>query len=314
MTDHRSWTPWEITPGDVGVDAGAEGLLRHLDRPDSDLRELLTRKKALVFRGFGLEGAGLDPVLDRLLPRRLAYVNGNSPRTKVGSNVYTSTEYPAEYVISMHNELSYAAKWPTRLAFFCEIAAETGGATPLVDSALWLESLDDEVRDAFAGGVRYTQNLHGGRGLGKSWQATFETEDREEVNAYLGGSGAEWTWFPDGTLRVSTVRPATLRHPDTGTEVWFNQSDQWHPAALGDETAKALAQIMPPEELPQSVTFADGSPIPDAYVVQVRDRGLENAVDVDWRVGDLLLIDNILVAHGRRAFTGSRRVLVAMTD
>lgn len=62
------------------------------------------------------------------------------------------------------------------------------------------------------------------------------------------------------------------------------------------------------------MTFADGSPIPDEYVLQVRDRGLENAVNVDWYEGDLLLIDNLLVGHGRRPFTGPRRILVAMSD
>jgi hypothetical protein len=35
---------------------------------------------------------------------------------------------------------------------------------------------------------------------------------------------------------------------------------------------------------------------------------------VDWVAGDVLLIDNVLVAHGRRPFEGSRRVLVAMSD
>jgi len=37
-------------------------------------------------------------------------------------------------------------------------------------------------------------------------------------------------------------------------------------------------------------------------------------VDVDWRTGDVLLVDNVLLAHGRRPFTGDRRVLVAMSD
>ncbi|GHE92504.1 hypothetical protein GCM10018785_68360 [Streptomyces longispororuber] len=314
MNALNAWAPLEIRPSDIGAPATPEGLVAHLDGLGDGLAPLLTEHKALVFRDFQVPADGLDPVMDRLLPRRLAYVNGNSPRTKVGSNVYTSTEYPPEFTISMHNELSYASSWPTRLMFYCDVAPRTGGATPVVDAQLWLESLDDEVREAYRDGVRYTQNLHDGKGLGKSWQDTFETDDRDRVDAYLKEAGSEWSWRPDGSVRVSTVRPATLRHPVTGTEVWFNQSDQWHPAALGDETAKALAQIMAPEELPQSVTFADGRPIPDDHVIQVRDRGLDNAVDVDWHVGDLLLIDNILVAHGRRSFTGPRRVLVAMTD
>ncbi|MFI8104329.1 TauD/TfdA family dioxygenase [Streptomyces sp. NPDC086023] len=312
-TTVTTWTPYEIRPADTGTPATPEGLAAHL--ADTALADrLLTEQKALVFRGFHLTPDTLGPVLDLLLRNRLAYVHGNSPRTKVGDNVYTSTEYPAEFTISMHNELSYAESWPSRLAFFCQQAPETGGATPVVDGTRWLASLDPEVREAFGAGVRYTQNLHDGMGLGKSWQDTFETRDRAEVEEYLRGTGADWEWRPDGGLRVSLLRPATVRHPVTGEEVWFNQADQWHPASLGDETAAALAQLLPTDELPQYVTFADGSPIPDAYVVQVRDRGLDNAVDVDWHTGDLMVIDNVAVGHGRRPFTGPRRVLVAMTD
>ena len=83
--------------------------------------------------------------------------------------------------------------------------------------------------------------------------------------------------------------------------------------ALDDEVGIALRDALPEDELPQSVTFADGSPIPAEYVTQVRDRGLAHAVDVDWQEGDLLVVDNVLVAHGRRPFTGPRRVLVAMS-
>jgi alpha-ketoglutarate-dependent taurine dioxygenase len=311
-TRETIWTPLDLESEGVG---GADELLARLKEMGPDeLARLLTQEKGLVLRGFGVTPDRLDEVLDLLLPNRLAYVHGNSPRTKVGSNVYTSTEYPQEFTISMHNEMSYAHAWPARLAFYCQIQPGSGGATPVVDAELWLDSLDDEVRAAFAGGVRYVQNLHDGYGLGKSWQDTFETTSREDVEAFLDPTGAEWQWKADGGLRVTSVRPATTRHPVTGTETWFNQADQWHPAGLGDDTAAALAQILPEDDLPQNVTFADGSPIPAEHVVQIRDRGLEHAVDVDWRTGDLLLIDNILLAHGRRPFTGDRRVLVAMSD
>ncbi|MEU1779376.1 TauD/TfdA family dioxygenase [Streptomyces abikoensis] len=309
----QNWAPKEITPDAVGAEPTADGL-RDLLGGRFDVADGLLHEKALVFRGFGVEPASLDPILDLLLPNRLAYVQGNSPRTKVGKNVYTSTEYPAEYPISMHNELSYAHQWPARLVFFCEQAAATGGGTPIVDSAAVLEALDPEVRAAFSGGVRYTQNLHGGRGFGKSWQETFETDSRDEVETYLASTGATWEWNASGGLKLRQVRPSTTRHPVTGAEVWFNQSDQWHVAGLDGDMAQTLAQILPEDDLPQTVSFADGTPIPAEYITHVRDTAWRLAVDVPWRTGDLMVIDNVAVAHGRQSFTGPRRVLVAMSD
>lgn len=314
MTDvsaDRDWKPRELSPQTIDTVPGAAALLDSLR--GLDLEALLSADKALILRDFAVTPAELDEVLDALLPDRIAYVRGNSPRTKVGHNLYTSTEYPAELAISMHNEMSYAAQWPVRLAFYCEKAPESGGATPVIDGELWLELIDPEVRDAFSGGVRYLQNLHGGVGLGKSWAQTFETADRARIEELLAAAAASWEWRADGGLRVEQVRPATIRHPLTGTEVWFNQADQWHPAGLGDLASRALTRIMATEDLPQSVTFANGEAIPDEYITRIGRLGLEAAVDVDWRPGDLLLIDNVLVGHGRRPFTGPRRILVAMS-
>jgi len=312
MSDGVSWMPLEVTPDGIGTVPGLDSLCDYIGDTEK-IDKLLTDEKAVVFRGFGISAEQLESVTDLMLRNRLAYIHGNSPRTKVGNNIYTSTEYPPEQTISMHNELSYATKWPARLLFFCETPAATGGATPVADGARWLDSLDREVKDGFSGGIRYIQNLPDGRGLGRSWQDTFETDEKNNVEAYLSAAGATWEWTRSG-LRVSQVRPATTRHPVTRAEVWFNQADQWHLASLGREIASALAEMMPEEDMPQSVRFADGSPIPDDYVLQTRDRGLQSAVDVDWRAGDVLLLDNVLVAHGRRKFTGSRRVLVAMSD
>jgi alpha-ketoglutarate-dependent taurine dioxygenase len=304
-----NWRPKEIRPGDV--DVGSLGLLTYLQSIDLD--KLLLQEKALIFRGFQLSAETYEDTCATLLPNCRPYVHGNSPRTKVGHNIYTSTEYPAEQMIWMHSEMSYSSTWPSRIMFICDRAPATGGATPVLDTQLWLQSIDDEVRMAFADGICYTQNLHDGIGLGKSWQVTFETDDRNVVEAWLEGTSAEWAWKPDGGLRISQVRPATLLHPVVGTEHWFNQADQFHVAGIDDDPA-TVAAIMSEDLLPQSVFFADGSPIPVAFVRHIQETGLRLSCDVDWQVGDVLLIDNIAVAHGRRPFTGDRRILVAMSD
>ncbi|MCK9896351.1 TauD/TfdA family dioxygenase [Frankia sp. AgB32] len=127
MTGLPRWRPHSVRPPDGGR-TGAAGLLGHL--ASIDLDELLIREKALVFRGFDVRLSDFDRVVGALLPNRLAYVHGNSLRTRVGRDIYTSTEYPHEYVISMHNEMSYAARWPSRLLFYCEAAAAPRRAPP----------------------------------------------------------------------------------------------------------------------------------------------------------------------------------------
>jgi len=47
---------------------------------------------------------------------------------------------------------------------------------------------------------------------------------------------------------------------------------------------------------------------------EIRKAYDSETVKFDWQRGDLLLVDNMLVAHGREPFTGDRRVLVAMAE
>ncbi len=311
MSDLHTWRPTTLDAADLGLPPDLCGLTECLQ--SFDLATRLVESRALRFTGFNLTEDQLEAVTARLLDQRKPYVHGNSPRTKIGDNIYTSTEFPAEFVISMHNELSYARSWPSRLLFVCVQASETGGETPLVHGGLWREAIGEEICDAFADGVIYRQCLHGGMGLGKSWQATFETEDADEVEKFLAASEAEWEWTASGALKISQLRPAMIDHPVTGERVWFSQMDQWHPAALGEATMADLLALMPEDELPQSVAFADGRPIPDQFALRVRQAGLDSAVADQWHAGDALLIDNVAVGHGRHAYTGRRRILVAMS-
>ena len=33
-----------------------------------------------------------------------------------------------------------------------------------------------------------------------------------------------------------------------------------------------------------------------------------------WRAGDVVMLDNVLVSHGRMPFSGQRKILLAMAD
>jgi alpha-ketoglutarate-dependent taurine dioxygenase len=280
------------------------------------LERSLERDGAVLVRGLGLTtpedfGKAIAVFGEPLT----SYAGGNTPRSVVSTGVYTSTECPPQYPISLHNELSYAHAWPDRLYFCCLVAPETGGATPICDGRALLAELDPDVRSRFTHlGVEYRQYLHGGYGFGKSWQDTFETTDRSLVEKRLTEAEAGFAWTTDGDLRIVHRRPAVRAHPRTGETVWFNQVDQWHPSNLpGDEASALIEAVGGEENLPHSVAYGDGSPIPDADLALVREAARRHTLAVPWQPGDLMLVDNMLALHGRDPYTGQRRVLVGMT-
>lgn len=294
----------------------ASGGVAALDdlRPAAD--EALRTAGSVLLRGLGVPTAEVfHGVVGGFGEHLTSYRGGNTPRSTVTDGVFTSTEYPAEYAISMHNELSYAHAWPERLFFCCLDAADTGGATPVADGRALLADLDDAVRDRFVErGVTYRQHLHGGFGLGKSWQQTFETDDRDEVEEFLRAADLRFSWTADGDLRAEQTRPAVRAHPATGETAWFNQADQWHPSNLPPAEAAALLAVVESEdELPHSVTYGDGSPLTADDCDAVRAAAARHTVAEPWRVGDVLVVENLLALHGRQPYTGSRRVLVSMT-
>lgn len=299
--------------GQSAPDDAGRGELLAAARPRAD--ELLLEHGAVLLRGLGVDsGARFHDAVSHFGDPFSEYLHGNSPRKAVHEGVWTSTEYPAEYDISLHNELSQSYRWPDRLFFCCVVAPATGGETPVSDGRAMLAGMDPAVRERFeAHGVAYLQNMHGGYGLGRSWQETYETDDEAKVEEYLRSAGVEFSWTDDEDLRTRQVRPATRTHPVTGAQVWFNQADQFHVSNLSKPEAEALLAVVESEdELPLSATFGDGSPIPVADLDHVRALARQNECALAWEPGDVLMIDNMLVMHGRHGYTGPRRILVAM--
>lgn len=278
--------------------------------------ELLAECGAVMVRGLGVADADefhrtVTRFGDSLID---SYRGGNTPRMSVSDGVFTSTEYPARYDITLHNEMSYAHRWPSRLFFCCLAVPETGGATPICDGAALLASLPPEVRARFESGVVYRQHLHGGFGLGKSWQDTFETHDRAVVEDFLKSSEAEFEWTAEGGLRVRQHRPGVRVNPLTGRDTWFNQADQWHPSNLPDTEGETLLSLIDDvDDLPHWVTYGDGTPISDEDLAEVRKAERDNRLVEPWQTGDIMIVDNMSILHGREAFTGPRRVVVSMT-
>lgn len=301
-----------------------EASLRSLSETLNSLREFFRDKLfthgALLFRGYQIDDVcGFERFVKQFSAGGgvFNYAGGVSPRSLLGggSGVYTSTEYPPHLALSLHNELSYADVFPEKLFFCCLQPAATGGETTLGNSRRILKKIDPPVVNLFkTKKITYIRNLSPEKGSGYSWQEAFETQDKRVAELVCRKIGATFEWQPNDFLRLSQTRPATVKHPVSGEEVWFNQADGFHPSNLDAETYQTLISLFGSEDkFRLNACFGDGSPIDSEALEHIRDVLQRETIPHRWQKGDVLILDNILAAHGRLPFTGERKIALAMT-
>jgi alpha-ketoglutarate-dependent taurine dioxygenase len=243
----------------------------------------------------------------------MTYMEGATPRTLVGEKVYTSTEYPRDQSIAFHNELTYVTAWPKLIWFYCIQPADSGGETPIADVRRVFERIDVSIRKRFAEkGWMLVRNF--GDSLSLPWERSFHTTDKAEVEAYCNNAGIEVEWKQGGGLRTRQVRAAMTTHPQTGEPVWFNHVAFWHLSSLDKQVREAMLGMFTEEGMPYHTYYGDGTPIEDSVVEAIRDAYEAERVEFGWQRGDMLMLDNMLVAHGRNPFEGMRKVIVAMGE
>ncbi|QTD48807.1 TauD/TfdA family dioxygenase [Sulfidibacter corallicola] len=241
----------------------------------------------------------------------LSYDYGSTPRQDLGEGLYTSTEYPAHQRIPLHNEQAYTRQWPAILWFYCETPPQEDGETPIADSRAVYRQLDPEVRETFERkGLMYVRNYSDG--LDVAWRDVFRTDERAEVEAFCHAQGIECEWGADDALRTRQTCQVSARHPKTGVRVWFNQAHLFHVSALAPQLRQLLVSTVGEAHLPRNVYHADGTPIDEAHLDHIRAVYEANSLRFPWRQGDILMLDNMLYAHGRNSYKGDRRIVVAM--
>jgi len=274
----------------------------------------LLQHGGILFRSFRL--GGLDEfqhLVEAVSGDLLEYRYRSTPRTEVNGKIYTSTEYPASEEIPLHNENSYSRTWPLKIFFYCEKNAVEGGMTPIADSHAVYERIPAPIRDRFAAkGVMYVRNY--GEGADLSWQEVFQTGDRSSVEDFCRQAGITLEWKANGGLRTRQVCQAVAGHPRTGRMLWFNQAHLFHVSSLPQALREAMLEVFEPEDLPRNTYYGDGSPIEVADLDVIREVYRTQQICFPWQEGDVLLLDNMAVAHGRTPYKGERKIRVGMTE
>ncbi|MFF4523138.1 TauD/TfdA family dioxygenase [Streptomyces bluensis] len=321
MSTHAVGQPgtlvWRLTPGKPAT-TQLDGLhdidevRRQLAALHPEIIEALHEHGALYIRGLPVRSVDdFAKVRDVLIPSSTPYREKATPRSDYGDGVFSSTDLPPSQSIAMHNENSYTLRFPGLLLFGCLVAPAVGGATPVADCRQVLNSLPPHLV-AKMRSVGWQLKRSYSDLVSTDWRTAFSAQGAKDVERYCDDNLIAYEWQPDGNLRTSQLRPGVIRHPFTGAEVWFNHLAFWNEWSLDDELRETLLDEFGPDGLPFNSAFGDGEPLTREDLRAVQAAYEAATVREQWEVGDLLLVDNVLTAHGRDPFRGERKIVVAM--
>ena len=276
------------------------------------LLEQLSRHGAILFRGLPVNSdSDFDSVIQSFGLKNFTYGESlsNAVRRNRTERVFTANEAPASVSIFLHHEMAQTPIYPSKLFFYCEQAAHSGGATPLCRSDILLQELTKQAPEFVAAclklGVRYSNVMPNiddlESGQGRSWRSTLSTDDKSAAEDKLRKLGYQWEWLEQDSLRVTTAVLPAVRETDNGRQVFFNQLIA---AFRGWKDARNATE--------KSIRFGDDSAISEEAMAKAIQIGDELSFDMLWQPGDVVLVDNFLVMHGRRPFEGQRRVLASL--
>lgn len=309
MNSHSSFAEF---PAVIIAAESIEDPCAWLSQHREDILAQLERQGAVLLRGFRLvSDTDFDRAISAFGLSVFTYEESlsNAVRKNRTDKVFTANEAPPEIEIFLHHEMAQTPRYPSKLFFFCELAPGGGGATPLCRSDLLLQAMRQHMPEFVSKcekyGLRYTNvmplDADALSGQGRSWKSTLSSDDQAAAEARLQSLGYSWQWLDDGSLKATTPVLPAVKALESGTEVFFNQLIA---AFMGWKDSRNRHEKV--------VRFGDGSEIADEDMLKVMSLSEQFTYDLQWQTGDMAIVDNFLVMHGRRPFSGERRVLASL--
>ena len=271
---------------------------------------------SLLFTGLPLRSPDDFEAFMRALDYpKVSYSGGIAVRPRGAGRTMPASLEDQRVTLSPHNEMAYLRRFPAKIFFFCAREAPEGGEVALKDAGDALSQIPEAIATPFLqAGIRYVRNLPlESDAIRIGWPEVFETRERREVEAQLQADGCDYTWNADGALTYSYRRPACIPHPFRSENLWFNQVTELH-ASYWRHHPLCAAREATDSAFPATTTYGDGRPIDADVITYLRAMLWQNSSAMKLHAGDVLVLDNLTVQHGRFPFWGPRQHLVSIAS
>ena len=315
--------PLIISPQQSKI-ASSKALILWLSKHQEIIAGLIKKYGAIKFRGFQIDDIkAFEQIVEAALGSKTEdYIGGDGSRDKLegAKNVYTSTKANESYNIGLHQERSLNPQMPDFISFYCAKAPLPGtGQTTLARAEEITERLKQKsfwekyVNKNLKYILRFPPKGHLINKIDpthKTWHQLLGIEEKLTLSqcrekAEEISKTREFTYQWDGNWYVkSQTAPATREHPyKPGEQLWMNQIhfSKLTPELVGNFFLSMMAKLIYlfPRTWRSDVSLEDGTSIPDQDIKDIFQTLKDHETKCDWQKGDVLLLDNRTIMHGR---------------
>ncbi|MFK7939326.1 MAG: TauD/TfdA family dioxygenase [Roseovarius sp.] len=290
-------TAYPITPMASGalVDATANPDPMALDV--ATVVDAFHQHGAVLIDGLALEREAFPTFTERFVDTFIEYVGGaDNDRGSAlkGSNTVLQVTggNTAKSAIPAHGEMFYTEPRPHTLFFACMRPADENGQTTIIDGIAVWNDLPADVQALFE-----TQKLVYRRIYDTAtWQQVYKTDSLDHVRSLCAETGVQLTEHEDGS--IETVHSCHAYYDHAQGRAFVNSILTWagREYLMGKDDSK--------------VRFEDGSELSKDMLWAINDVCEKHTVNIPWKPGNVAMIDNFRVMHGRRAYEDTGRDII----
>ncbi|XZF15891.1 TauD/TfdA family dioxygenase [Chitinophagaceae bacterium MMS25-I14] len=287
----------------------------------NEVADLFKTHRTLYFKGWDFDVEKFRAFSGRLSGNFSSYEGGGFRFKELDrefvspdKTIMTTTGHTQGFSIPLHGEMHYIGTPPPLIWFYCKTPGGNTGQTTICDGYELANRLSDNVKKFFNGRqIKYSRFLGDG-----SWQSSFLTDDPEKAMEICRQQKVSYQYDAEKKEMITDfhVSPFTERGYVSGSKFINNLlnivSVEW---AFESGWVKENFSSDFGARCPMIVRMDDGSRIPGDILDEIRECAEACTINVEWEAGEVLMIDNLSVMHGRRESRNpAREIFVRMGD
>lgn len=289
----------------IAIQGEAGSCISSLDT--EEVRKCFQDTGFVLFTGFNVDTDSFEKFSNRFSDDYMDHRGGGSLReviNKDGDRTILSvaynykkdddkfTEEQETFPLALHSDRSYTNSRPPVMWFYCAVPPRAEGQTIVCDGCELYDQLQPATRELFDNQqIKYIRHYADGE-----WQLWAQTDKPDSVQEYCDANGLQLHWTENNGVKTEYTCPAVIESRWAGGRRSFVNSML---LVLWQEEKMGMKRSL--------VRMEDGSRIPAEILADVRATSEALTKEISWSPGDITMIDNTRVMHGRRAFKDSHR-------